>query len=171
MSGGGAGADADAQEAQTLLQLVSSMERSKQEASIFVPLSFFFSLVTEREVSASGLHSKMCAPTCNFQKSKHTHTHTHTRTHFLVCSISKQRSPHRQLLTFFFCFFCVFIIFCVHYFLVFRKRGLRTNSAGGLTCCSAVVCASHVCCVRVCRISRMAYCRMCSPTVECVLLV
>ena len=42
MSGGGAGADADAQEAQTLLQLVSSMERSKQEASIFVPLSFFF---------------------------------------------------------------------------------------------------------------------------------
>jgi len=170
MSGGGAGADADAQEAQTLLQLVSSMERSKQEASIFVPLSFFFSLVTEREVSASGLHSKMCAPTCNFQKSKHTHTHTHTHALFGMQYFETEVSAQTAA-NIFFCFFCVFIIFCVHYFLVFRKRGLRTNSAGGLTCCSAVVCASHVCCVRVCRISRMAYCRMCSPTVECVLLV
>ena len=64
----------------------------------------------------------MCAPTCNFQKSKHTHTHTHTRTHFLVCSISKQRSPHRQLLTFFLFFLCVYYFLCPLLFGISKER-------------------------------------------------
>ena len=64
----------------------------------------------------------MCAPTCNFQKSKHTHTHTHTHALFGMQYFETEVSAQTAANIFFLFFLCVYYFLCPLLFGISKER-------------------------------------------------